>query len=246
MNIKIKTPETFGDGVDLFQLEINKKIELLKKINNDNSTFIINVLESFIKYKSNFNNYLKNTSIILKSASSINLPNVIDLDMLWAHPYFYTRMKIRLEKLVKIVLSTPDEVIIKKTNKFFKHAIYNDEKITFTKPENKIDIADFIKNLSNDPKYNIQDTFTFVCEKIDEESLFKELELKKAINILRIPNIEERNRIIYDEICSYLKQDFIGNHYCDFINNKCIAQRHLNMYPMYRKNGCCFKNIRIM
>ena len=45
-------------------------------------------------------------------------------------------------------------------------------------------------------------------------------------------------------MCAYLNSDFIQNNYCDFENNKCIAQRHFNFYPINRKNGCCFMEVR--
>ena len=68
-------------------------------------------------------------------------------------------------------------------------------------------------------------------------SLFKEEQIKKAIEIINIDSSEKQYKKIYDEVYSYLKKDFIANNYCDFQNNKCITQRHFSLYPPCRKNG---------
>ena len=38
-------------------------------------------------------------------------------------------------------------------------------------------------------------------------------------------------------------KDFISNNYCNFKNNKCVAQRTHQKYPRSKENGCCFNGI---
>lgn len=83
----------------------------------------------------------------------------------------------------------------------------------------------------------------FIATHIDEETLFKEEQLKDALNILKITDTKEKYYAIYDNVCNYLNKDFISNKYCDFKNNKCIAQRKHKLYPFSRNNGCCFRYI---
>ena len=45
---------------------IDEKINLIKKANTDDTRFIINVYESYLKYKNKLNNQRKKSSIILK------------------------------------------------------------------------------------------------------------------------------------------------------------------------------------
>ena len=85
---------------------------------------------------------------------------------------------------------------------------------------------------------------TRMARNINNENIFKYSELTKALEIIKIDNVKIRNEKIYDYVYNYLCKDFISNNYCDFINDKCIAQRHLNFYPFTSKDGCCFKEIR--
>ena len=105
---------------------------------------------------------------------------------------------------------------------------------------NKLDIVDLIKILDKRKIKNIK----IIARNINNENIFKYSELTKALEIIKIDNVKIRNEKIYDYVYNYLCKDFISNNYCDFINDKCIAQRHLNFYPFTSKDGCCFKEIR--
>ena len=61
---------------------------------------------------------------------------------------------------------------------------------------------------------------------------------------MKIDSIKARYSLVYDEVCNYLDKDFLSNQYCDFQNNKCIAQRKHKLYPISRKDGCCFMEFR--
>lgn len=231
--------------------KIQEKIEILSKIDNDDSRFIVKVLTAFTRNQNEFNKKINITSIIIKNnENNINKikkfeinKNIIDLDNIWTKPYFYTKMRIKLEELVNQVINSDNDEIRKNPSRFCKRVIYNKAEKKFEKSEDKIDIIDFIKKLNNkESKINME--YIFIAKKIDEETLFKEEYIKKALEIIKVKNIKEKYSLIYDEICNYLNKDFIQNNYCDFKKNKCVAQRKHKLYPPSRKNGCCFMEIR--
>ena len=102
------------------------------------------------------------------------------------------------------------------------------------KPEGLVDIVDFIKDMDCGEELN------FYATNINEESIFKAEHLSKALILKNISDETTRISKLYDYVYDYLKEDFISNNYCDFRDNKCIAQRHLRMYPWHIKDGCCY------
>lgn len=221
---------------------LQEKKNLIEAVNTNDSRFIVKVIESFQKKEIQFEEKKMKTKVILKGNMLYQENNLIDLDKIWAKPYLYTKMRIRLDEIINQILNANNEEITKNTSKFLKKVIYNNASKEFNKPDDMIDVVDFIKNL--DTKETKNSDFIFVAEKIDEETLFKEEQINKAIEIMKIDDIKKRNAKIYDEVYSYLNDDFISNKYCDFKNNKCVAQRRHRLYPPNRKNGCCFMKIR--
>lgn len=225
---------------------IEEKINLIKNANTDDTRFIINVYESYLKYKNELNNQKKNSSIILKSEFTNSFPIIVDLDKIYSKPYFYTKMRIHLNGIIEKISNTDMSIISQKPSKFCKSISLADYSCTFEKSEDEIDIVDFIQILRNkkteNPDYNTN--LVFIAKELDEETLFKEEQIKKSIEIINIDLKEKQYEKIYDEVYSYLKKDFIANNYCDFQNNKCVTQRHFSLYPPCRKNGCCFTQIR--
>lgn len=221
---------------------MEEKIEILKSLNSDEARFILKVIQSFQKKEQNLSKKKEQTKIQKKTQNTIIGPNDIDLDTIWAKPYLYTNMRQRLECLVRMVEQSDKNEILRNTKKFCKSVIYNKAGVKLKKDNTKIDIVDFVKNieLNNINSSNV----TFYSNEIDEEALFKEDQITKAIKFLEEKDIEKRSSLIYDEICQYLNEDFLSNKYCDFIDNKCIAQRNHAIYPFTRKNGCCFMNIK--
>lgn len=219
---------------------LEEKKKIIKSIDTDDARFIIKVMEAFQKNEIEINAKMAYTRIILKDNQNFLEKNIIDLDKIWAKPYFYTRMRVKLEEIVTQVLTTDNSEIMKNPSKFCKKTIFNHAEKNFEKPKNSIDIVEFIQSLDGD----FLENYIFIAEKIDEETLFKENQIRKAIEIIKIKDLAERNSKIYDEVYEYLDKDFISNKYCDFKNNKCIAQRKYQIYPINRKNGCCFMQIR--
>ena len=226
---------------------LNEKINILKKLNSDDSRFIINVYEAYLKHQENLENRIKCSSIILKDTFSKSSPNIIDLDQIYAAPYFYTQMRIKLNDIIEELLNANKSEIEKKPDTFCKKLIAKNISKKISKiEEDKIDIVDFIKilNKKKSENKNLNSGFIFIAKTVDEESVFKEEQLRKAIEIMNIDSKEKQYERIYDEVYSYLKSDFLANNYCDFQNNKCVAQRHFRFYPFNSKNGCCFTRIR--
>lgn len=225
---------------------ISQKINLLKETNTDDTRFIINVYESYLKYKEELNSHKNNSSIILKSEFTNSFPIIVDLDKIYSKPYFYTKMRMHLNGIIEKISNTDISIISKNPIKFCKKISLANYSNTFKKSEDEIDIVDFIQVLrdkkNENPDYNTN--LIFIAKALDEETLFKEEQIKKAIEIINIDSSEKQYEKIYDEVYSYLKKDFIANNYCDFQNNKCITQRHFSLYPPCRKNGCCFTQIR--
>lgn len=68
-------------------------------------------------------------------------------------------------------------------------------------------------------------------------------EISNLIYTLSIKDKKERVNYIYDSIYDYLEKDIKDYDYCNFINDKCIAQRDtLNNtnWPLCETNGCCY------
>ena len=226
---------------------LEEKINLIRKINTDDSRFILNVFESYSKYQKNLENKIKSSSIILKDTFSKSTPNIIDLDQIYAAPYLYTKMRIRLNNIINNLQNAKVSEISKNPIRFCKKLLSNRHIKNVSKiEEDKIDIVDFIKilNKKRSENKNNDSKFIFIAKKIDEDALFKQEQLLNAIDIMNMSSTQKQYEKIYDEVYDYLKNDFIANNYCDFQNNKCIAQRHFTFYPINRKNGCCFTRIK--
>lgn len=223
-----------------------ENLNFIKTLNTDDSRFIISVYESYQKHQKETQNKLKYSSIILKDNISALTQNVVDLDLIWCKPYFYTKMRLHLEKIIEQISNTPKSEIVKNPTKYCKKIVINKTFKEFKKPDNEIDIIDFIKILYkkklDNPDYNTN--FEYIAKVIDEETIFKAEQLEKAVQIINITDKKKQYAKIYDEIYSYLKKDFVSNNYCDFQDNKCVYQRHFRIYPLNRKDGCCFKQIR--
>ena len=218
---------------------MDDKIQIISKLNNYDSRYVIKVLQAYKSRQSEYMKLKNKSNIILKSKISYYDENIIDLDELWADQYLYTRMRLKFDDIVKSIDNIDIKLLKKNPSKILEKIVLKKVKKCTPKGDEKIDIVDFIKKLQNE---NLADKkYKFIANKIDEESIFKEMQLRKAIEIIRIKEKKERISKIYDEICAYLNKDFLANNYCDFKDNKCIAQRKHQFYPINKKNGCCYK-----
>ena len=139
--------------------------------------------------------------------------------------------------MVEDIINTDCQEFYKNKN-ICKNIIYRKKESLLTQKDNKkMDMVELIKILDN----NKIDKVNIVARKISDENIFKYCELTKALEIISVSDTKIRNKIIYDYVCECLNKDFIQNQYCDFINDKCVAQIHFNIYPVTKKDGCCFR-----
>ena len=209
-----------------------EKIALLKKLNTDYSRFIINVVNSYEKKDATIKKKIKENIYGIETEKFSS--SMINLDNLWAEPYFNTIMRRSLDKLIMLLENEDIENIKANPNKFCKRIIYNKTEEFAIMPEGMINIVDFIKEM------NVDENLYFYASEINEETIFKAEQLTRALILKTITDETTRVSKLYDYVYDYLKEDFIANNYCDFIDNKCIAQRHIRMYPWHIKNGCCY------
>ena len=173
----------------------------------------------------------------------LDVEKIINLDNIWAKPYFYTNMRIKFSKIIEAISKTSYEELSQNPQKFCDGIVKLKIQRHYNIPKDCIDIVDFIKDLKYSINKNSDVSFIFFAREINEETLFKEEQIKKAIEIIKTNDKKEQYSYIYDEIYDFLDKDFISNKYCDFINNKCVAQRHHTLYPISKKNGCCFMEL---
>lgn len=225
---------------------LNEKINLINKLNTDDSRFIVNVFTAYKKHQAVLNDKLKSSSIIVKNEFLTPIPNIVDLDLIWCKSYFYTKMRLHLNEIIEKISNTHISKIAENPSLFCKNISLAKTSRKFKKSDSEIDIVDFIKILAQkkfeNPNYNTD--FIFIAEKIDEETLFKKEHILKAIDIINISSPKAQLEKIYEEVYSYLKEDFVANNFCDFKDNKCVSQRHFRTFPLNKNNGCCFTRIR--
>lgn len=221
--------------------ELDIKMEILKNLNTDDSRFLYRICSAYISYNNEMLK-LKNTINIEINNQETNIEKgLINLDDIECQKYFNTRMKQNINRIVESIKNVTEKELKTKKN-ICKKIIYYKKKqnILYKSENNKLDIVDLIKILDKRKIKNIK----IIARNINNENIFKYSELTKALEIIKIDNVKIRNEKIYDYVYNYLCKDFISNNYCDFINDKCIAQRHLNFYPFTSKDECCFKEIR--
>lgn len=63
-------------------------------------------------------------------------------------------------------------------------------------------------------------------------------DLLVCINAINIKDREKRYAFIYDKTCDYLDEQFSICNYCEFKDDKCIANR--NRSTPYKDMGCCY------
>lgn len=219
------------------KLEINMKI--LQDLNTDDSRFLYRICKAYKSYNDEIDKLKQSINIEIDNEKTNIQDGIINLDDIECEKYFNTTMKKNIKRMAQDVMNTKESDFYnnKKTCKDIIYRINNN--ITFQNISDKMDIVELIKILDKNKIKNIR----IIARKISDKNIFKYCELTKALEIININDLKVRNKIIYEYIYEYLNKDFISNQYCDFINDKCIAQRHFNIYPVSRKDGCCFKQI---
>ena len=214
-------------------------IQVLKKVNTDDSRFLINIIKAYNSFIEDIKSKQRNTKINIEKSSTNLKEGIVNLDEISADKYYYTKMKLRRDNIIELLKKTDLMMLLNK--KILNNIIFCEKEIkvpTFEK--DKIDIIELIRNLNDNNITNIK----MVANSITELNLFKEEQINMALEIIKINTFKERISKIYDKIYNYLQKDFIANNYCDFIKDKCVAQRRFHLYPLTSKDGCCFMQIR--
>lgn len=88
----------------------------------------------------------------------------------------------------------------------------------------------FVRNESGEIKHN------FLIKNNDN---YEKIELlERLFNVLKFKSFKQIYSYIYDSICDDLDKKFEQNNYCDFKNDKCIAQRTVK--TAHKTMGCCY------
>lgn len=99
-------------------------------------------------------------------------------------------------------------------------------------------------NIETNFKYNNTNKYAII--EYNEEDNFKYTYITKYLDkiftIINTHSLHDRYSKIYDNICEFLDNEFVKYNYCDFKNNKCIAQRDKDMseFTLSEENGCCY------
>lgn len=194
---------------------VEEIIEILNEIDSDNSRFLKNVLNAYCLFTKERNVKIKNTQIYISDTKTDIENGIINLDEINAEKYFYTKMKLKQNNIVELLLNTKKEDL--KNDKILRRIIYNKQKSQMIENNNR-DLVNVIQELNERGITKLK----FVANSIDDINLFKEEQLKIAMEIIKTDE-KDRYGKIYEYVCNYLKKDFISNNYCDFIHNKCIA-----------------------
>jgi len=214
-------------------------IQALKEVNSDNSRFLINIIRAQNSFIEDIKNKQQHTKINLEKSSTNLKEGIVNLDEISADKYYYTKMKLRRDNIIELLKKTDIKMLSNK--KILNSIIFCEKEIKSPIYEqDKMDIVELIKEFN---KNNIT-SINMVANSITELNLFKEEQINLALEIIKINTFKEKISKIYDIIYNYLQKDFIANNYCDFIKDKCVAQRRFHLYPLTQKDGCCFMNIR--
>lgn len=216
-----------------------KKIQLIKKINIDDSNFIIKVYEAYQKHKKQIEKKKELSKIVTTIDETTLTQNTINLDTICVKPYFYTKMRLKLDYIIQQILNTDETEFISNPSNICSKIVFHEINKTFEKPENEIDIVEFIKSINKNNSISKKD-FIFIAKEKDEETLFKEEQLKKAIEIINIDKKAKRYEVIYDEIYNFLENDFILLQ--AFLNKK--QRKHL-VFDFYQPKQKIIKKLII-
>lgn len=149
----------------------------------------------------------------------------------------------RFNKYEKKDISKTPEVIAKKTIICGKYKENKTNKKGKIKIEKIIKQIIIIKNYSE--KINIEFEIKNDSKHLEKNHInkIKKEEIETAIYTMNIKDKKEKLEYTYDKICERIENDLSMYKYCNFENNKCIAQRdksNKKNYPINEYNGCCY------
>ncbi len=226
-----------------YVLDQNEK-NVLVFINNQKK---IKQIDSRIKVVSMSKSELKK---ILLNEKPDNVLIHINVDKLENNISWDNNIKNNLEKLLLAFINISLEDITNNPTHMCKKCTQNKYyKNNSNVKTNNFMLEDVIKLIINMKsvcyKNNIKFRVEYKENDVQANKNSKKLvnELKVLIHTLMCKNKKEMYEYIYDNLCNYLDNDCKKYNYCNFENNKCIAQRdssNITGYPINKCNGCCY------
>ena len=232
-------------GLIFSSKEINSKEN--KYIRIENISFkeekTIDLYYAGKNYKEKVEFYKKHVKIFDKTfiKNYGKIPVIFDISSISSYPLWETMMRRRMKN---IIIQLDKSEICEISKDFIDKVIIESvkEKINI---ENKYDIDFVIEFLREISTFNEIEPYFIDTEKTNE-TIYLVNELQKFIYALSLAR-DERYDYIYDTICKDMDEMFSRFGFCNFKENKCVAQRHktfFNRYPVPETDGCCFKVVR--
>ena len=172
---------------------------------------------------------------------------IIDIDSVSLYPIWNTRMRRKLECIIKSVNNLNDSQITDKKlyNILLKTKLDKADEDNLLKIEDVLNaLKEVFNKVSN--KDNVQVLYTADKNNINNGKKYLINELSKVVHGLRLN--DGLYEYIYDTLCKDIDSMFSIYRFCDFRNDKCLSQRHKNLftnnYPVPDKDGCCFNVYR--
>ena len=166
---------------------------------------------------------------------------IIDVSSVSSYPLWNTMMRRRMVNIISEIENTELNNI---TEKFIDKLVENSKRVDI-EFNNKYDI-DFVIETLREVANNANIIPYFIDNEKTNETIYLTNELEKYIHALSLDK-DGRYEYIYDTVCSDMDEMFSIFGFCNFKENKCVAQRHktfFNRYPVPETDGCCFKVVR--
>lgn len=198
------------------------------------------------KYNSKIEKFRKIASkTIEKRANGVeNIDIIIDISSISTVPIWNTKMRRRIDSILRKIEHTPAEQLNAKS----LNSLIVESKIELLESQEKQEMYDIdllIAYFMSADKVGNVNTYIIDSEQTNE-SIFMANEIAKIAYALKLEK-NEKYEYIYDTICKDMDEMFSKYGFCNFKNNKCVAQRHktlFNRYPVPKTDGCCFKVVR--
>lgn len=166
---------------------------------------------------------------------------IIDVSSVSSYPLWDTIMRRRMKDIISKVENAELSDI---TEKFIDETIEESKKVA-VEFEDKYDL-DLVIEILREIALTTEIIPYFIVKESTNETKYLVNELQKYIYALSLDK-EARYEYIYDTVCKDMDEMFSIFGFCNFKENKCVAQRHktfFNRYPVPETDGCCFKVVR--
>ena len=170
-----------------------------------------------------------------------NVAVIIDISSVSSFPLWNTMMRRRMTAIIKEL----DKLELNDIDKIKLRKIIRESMPESANSDGKYDIDLLIEYMKMASALSNVSFYLFDSEK-SNESIFLANEIIKYGKAILLEK-EERYEYIYDVTCKDLDEMFSKYGFCNFKENKCVAQRHktlFNRYPVPKTDGCCFKIVR--